>query len=285
MKHLNKEEGETTNIIIIEEELWIKCLKRIEGVRRIDGAGVSRRSRCGTRVGIAREYLGVCTSCLARLVLARVQGSSHCTGGDNIPCSLDGVLLDPRAANIFGEGNILSLRVRIRGVVENEDCCVCCGLGESLVDWASLLWIGRVSYVVYAFRALSATEALALTRACDRFYICIHGEHILLSTDHQPLVSILRKKKLITASLTAEIPDEADAVWRETTHCPELQSLPPTMKRDSQLVRLSPSLWHPLLRHTPQAQASDITCQELIQVVWQRWSRRPTEVPMYCRAY
>ncbi|KAJ8870885.1 hypothetical protein PR048_027186 [Dryococelus australis] len=45
-------------------------------------------------------------------------GSSQCTGGGN-----DGVLLDPKAANIFGEDNILGLRVRIRGVVVSE-CCL-----------------------------------------------------------------------------------------------------------------------------------------------------------------
>jgi predicted aspartyl protease len=59
--------------------------------------------------------------------------------------------------------------------------------------------------VLYASRTLSATEqryaqiekeALAITWACERFYEYIHGLHILIRTDHKPLIPIMSEKPM-----------------------------------------------------------------------------------------
>ena len=58
---------------------------------------------------------------------------------------------------------------------------------------------------VYASQSMTETEgryaqvekeALATTWACEKFATYILGEKILIETDHRPLVSIVREKKL-----------------------------------------------------------------------------------------
>ena len=75
------------------------------------------------------------------------------------------------------------------------------GLGAVLLQASNSTW----HPVAYASRAMAATEshyaqiekeALALTWACDKFSCYILGKHVVLETDHKPLVPILSYKHL-----------------------------------------------------------------------------------------
>ena len=75
------------------------------------------------------------------------------------------------------------------------------GLGAVLLQASNSTW----HPVAYASRAMTATEshyaqiekeALALTWACDKFSCYILGKHVVLETDHKPLVPILSYKHL-----------------------------------------------------------------------------------------
>ena len=75
------------------------------------------------------------------------------------------------------------------------------GLGAVLLQSSNSKW----HPVAYASRAMSDTEshyaqiekeALALTWACEKFSCYILGKHVILETDHKPLVPILSYKQL-----------------------------------------------------------------------------------------
>ena len=75
------------------------------------------------------------------------------------------------------------------------------GPGAVLLQASNSTW----HPVAYASRAMTATEshytqiekeALALTWACDKFSCYILGKHVVLETDHKPLVPILSYKHL-----------------------------------------------------------------------------------------
>ena len=64
---------------------------------------------------------------------------------------------------------------------------------------------GNRKVVAYEYRSMTdcesryaqiEKEALALTWACDRFAQYVMGVHILLVTDHKPLIPLLRQKLL-----------------------------------------------------------------------------------------
>ena len=75
------------------------------------------------------------------------------------------------------------------------------GIGAILLQQADKKWL----LVAYASRAMTITEsrysqiekeALAITWACDKFSSYVLGRHVLLETDHKPLVPLMTYKHL-----------------------------------------------------------------------------------------
>ena len=158
--------------------------------------------------------------------------------------------------------------------------------------------------ISYASRSLSEVErryaqiekeALAVTRACEKFATYILGKHIQLETDHKPLVPILNKKDLDTlpprvlrfrlrlarfAYTVSHVPGKhlytADTLSRAPVSAADEKDNGEAIKTESFMESMTSFL--PAKKSTletyKEAQHADETCSQLITFCKNGWPSR-----------